>query len=847
MFESIRQFLAGLCRRRTLLMVLDDVHWADAPSLRLLEFLAPELGSSRVLLVGTYRATELSRQHPLSNALGALARVPHFARINLTGLSAEEVQAFIATAGMTALVGLAKALYDQTEGNPLFLREIVRFLEQRGALGASPDAAGGALPPAIRIPEGVTEVIGRRLNFLSAGCNEVLALASVIGRDFAWEVLLRAAAPLSEDMLLEALDEAVAARIVEETAAGRYQFTHNLIRMTLYDELRIARRRQIHRAVGNAIEAVYRADLDPFLPELARHFQAAGSDAYGGRAVDYAVRAGRRADALLAFEDAVQFFQTALDTMEQRAEPEQAERCRLLFLLGEAQRKSGDFPNALSTLDEAAKAAKALGSLDVLANAALAYEQTSVRSGLFSPDPPPGRLLQEALRRGPAMEPALRARLAGALGRALLYAGAEDEARTQVAEAIAMARQAGNPLVLAANIDHLFNFGWGPESTQELLRNATEMVSAAEKSDDLEILHWAYGWRLPLYLELGDIVGVEADIDAMTRTDARIRQDTYSIQTLGSCLMLALMRGEFADAQRLILKFQALKPAAVHADQLSMQIFALRRDQGRLAELQPVVEVFVRQHAADSVWRPGLMLIRLEIGQQEEARAEYDRLVDDFPAMPRDGRWLYCVVYLSEVCAAFGDAARASMLYQAMLPYAGRNIVFGAGLACCGSADRYLGLLCAAMARWPEAQRHFEEALTMNERIGARVPLAHTQRDYAVMLLARGAAGDRARALALLTATLENAREIGMRALEERAARRLGELSGPSAPDQLTPREAEVLRLIAIGRSNADIAMALSISLNTVATHVRNILAKTGCANRTEAAAYAMRHGLAPH
>jgi DNA-binding NarL/FixJ family response regulator len=151
------------------------------------------------------------------------------------------------------------------------------------------------------------------------------------------------------------------------------------------------------------------------------------------------------------------------------------------------------------------------------------------------------------------------------------------------------------------------------------------------------------------------------------------------------------------------------------------------------------------------------------------------------------------------------------------------------------------------MDRWPEAQGHFEEALAMNGRIGARVPLAHTQHDYATMLLARGAAGDRERALALLRTSLESAREIGMRALEERAAKRLDELSGPRAPDDLTVREAEVLRLIAIGRSNADIGMALSISLNTVATHVRNILAKTGCANRTEAAAYAMRHGLASH
>jgi DNA-binding NarL/FixJ family response regulator len=134
----------------------------------------------------------------------------------------------------------------------------------------------------------------------------------------------------------------------------------------------------------------------------------------------------------------------------------------------------------------------------------------------------------------------------------------------------------------------------------------------------------------------------------------------------------------------------------------------------------------------------------------------------------------------------------------------------------------------------------------MNERIGARVALANTQHDYAAMLLARGEAGDRERAAALLKASLESAREIGMRALEERVAKHLNELSGPSAPGDLTAREAEVLRLIAIGRSNADIATALSISLNTVATHVRNILAKTGCANRTEAAAYAMRKGIMP-
>jgi class 3 adenylate cyclase/ATP/maltotriose-dependent transcriptional regulator MalT len=848
MFESIRQLFASLCRHRALLIVLDDVHWADAPSLRLLEFLARELGGSRILLVGTYRATELSRQHPLSNALGGLTRVAHFARLNLAGLSEEEVQAFIAAAATTAPAGLAKTLHDQTEGNPLFLREIVRFLEQRGAIGAGQDSEIGALPSAIRIPEGVTEVIGRRLNFLSAGCNEVLALASVIGRDFAWEVLVRAAAPLSEDMLLEALDEAVAAHIVEETAAGRYQFTHNLIRMTLYDELRISRRRQFHRAVGNAIETVYRADLDPFLPELARHFQASGHDVDGGRAIDYATRAGRRADALLAFEDAVQFFQTALDVLEQRPQLDQTTRCSLLLRLGEALRKSGDSSQALATLRAAFEAATELSQTDTAAQAALAYEQTAVRAGLSS-DPPPEQLLEEALRQVPETEPALRARLSGALGRALLYASAEAEARAQVARAIAMARRVGDPAVLAANLSHLFNFFGGPESAEELLSSATEMVAAARQSGDLEMVHIAHSWRLPLYLELGDMAAVEAELDALTRVDARVRQRTYSIYTLTCHLMVALLRGEFAGAERLILDLQVLLRGGpgVHVDQVSMQIFTLRREQGRLAGLQPVVSAFLRQHAAASVWRPGLALIYLELGQRDEARAEYEKLAaDDFAAMPRDGRWLFCMVYLSEVCAALGDAARAAVLYRLILPYAGRNIVLGAGIACCGSADRYLGLLCTTMGRCSEAQRHFEQALAMNARIGARVALAHTQHDYAAMLLACSEAGDRERATGLLRTSLEHARGIGMRMLEERAAGRLDELSGPSAPDDLTAREAEVLRLIAIGRSNADIALALSISLNTVATHVRNILAKTGCANRTEAAAYAMRRGLGP-
>ena len=186
------------------------------------------------------------------------------------------------------------------------------------------------------------------------------------------------------------------------------------------------------------------------------------------------------------------------------------------------------------------------------------------------------------------------------------------------------------------------------------------------------------------------------------------------------------------------------------------------------------------------------------------------------------------------------------VLHRLLLPWAGRNIILGGGSGCPGSTDRFLGLLAATMARWTDAEAHFSEALAMNDRTGALAPLAHTRHDFAAMLLARGFPRDRDRAIGLLHQARDSADTLGLVGVTRKVNARLEALAAitPPAPDDLTARELEVLRLLAIGRGNADIALVLSISLNTVATHVRNIFAKTGCANRTEAATYAIRHGL---
>ena len=854
MFEAIRRLLAGTCEHQPLVLVLDDLHWADAPSLRLLEFLAPEIADMSLLLVGTYRATDLSRQHPLSNTLGGLARAPHIARVDLPGLSVEEAQAFIAAAaGTTPPTWFIRSLHQQTEGNPLFLREIVRFLEQQGILNAEIEAPDAALPRVIRVPEGLKEVIGRRLNLLSPACNEVLALASVIGRSFSLELLMRAAAPLAADEVIEALDEALAARIVNEAGDRRYQFIHNLVRVTLYDELSASVRRRMHRTVGTALEAPGGGDRRALLPELAHHFSASGDL---DRGIDYAIRAGQSAETLLAVEDAAQFFQMALDALALRPAADEAMRCRLLFRLGDAQRMSGDFPRAQTTLREAAEAALHLDRYELLAKSALAYEWVSWRVGRAA-DAPPERLLADALRIVPESEIKLRVELTGGLARSLLYAGSEKEARERLDFAIAIARRLGDPALLASTLEYLFDFPWGPDGTRNLLALASEALEAAMRSGNAEVAYMARVRRVACRLELGDFAAVEDDIAHLGRADAPVGRRDTALGVIGLRAAMALMRGELDAAARLSAEANSRMSGADIVEResqmafLSVQVFTLRREQGRLKELGPVLAHFMRTASATSVWGPGLAVLYVELDQLDKARGEFERLAArDFDDLPRDGRWATCLAYFAEVCAALGDPRRAAMLYRLLLPYADRTLVLGGGFVCSGSSGRHLGMLAGAMSDWPASERHFEDAVAMNTRIGALLPLAHTRHDYAAMLLARGEPGDRDRASALLRSSLSSAQKMGAHALEQRAGARLRELEAAPASsageDDLTPREAEVLRLISIGRTNADIATALAISLNTVATHVRRILAKTGCSNRTEAAAHAMRRGLAP-
>jgi DNA-binding CsgD family transcriptional regulator len=853
LFDAVTTFLYHAAQHHPLVLVLDDLHWADKPSLLLLEFLARELRQSRLLVIGTYRDMELSRQHPLSETLAELTREQPLQRLVLHGLNQEEVERFLeVTTDITPPRALVDTVYTQTEGNPLFLTEVVRLLVQEGEL--RPERLQQRQGVSLRIPEGVRQVIGKRLNRLSPPCNQMLTIAAVVGREFALEELTRLIDGASDERMLEMLEEAVTARVIEEVpqAIGRYQFTHALIQATLYDEMAMVRRVRLHRRVGEILEEVYRTNLEPYLAQLAHHFGMAGQSGDVEKAITYAAHAGARASSLLAYEEAVRHYERALQTLERQAAVDEAQRCKLLLALGEAHRQAGAYLQAMDTFQRAADIASTLGLAEELAHAALGFEETTWRPGF--PGDAAARLLARALAALGEEDSTLKARVLGSLARALVFTGAVEKVTVVEKQAVEMARRIGDPATLAATLEaRFFSSRWRPEHIAARLASAAELIGLSQKTGNREIALRACNWRLFDLIELGDMQAVDKELAVLTPLVEELRQPFYLYIHATFQAMRAILMGHFEEGEQLAQQAFTIGQRLRGQDALGIfgvQMFTLRRAQGRLQELAPVVRRFVQMSPETSTWRPGLALIYSELGLEQETRTEFEHLAaHDFADIPRDARWVACLVYLSEVCAFLGDAHRAAVLYQCLVPHDGYSLVIGPTAACYGAAAHYLGLLASTMCRWEEAQRHFADALAMNARMGAKPALAHTQYAYAKMLLARAQPDDRAPAMSLLDEALAISLELGMYTLEGRVvALRARVRSQPHSPQPypcgLTQREVEVLRLIAVGKSNRDIANALFVSPNTVANHVRSILTKTNTVNRTEAAAYARRHNL---
>jgi DNA-binding SARP family transcriptional activator len=759
LFDATATFLGRVSARQPLVLVLDDLHAADEPSLLLLRFVASNAADARLMIIGAYREDEIQADPTLSGRLSELARCGR--RLSLAGLGAQEVGSFIELlSGSRPTDVLVSALHEKSEGNPLFVRELVQL--------ATHDEPGHDEREYRQdsVPTGIRDVIDRRLRNLSPQCRRLLKSGSLFGREFRLDALSRLL-ELERPALLDTIDEAIAARIVAGPTGtpARLRFTHGLIRDTVYDELSGAERALLHCRAGEVLAELYSDDQQPHLAELARHFLAGDQLE---PAVDYARRAGDQALRLLAYEEAARLYRSALDVLGADCQKDRSMRCELMLALGDAQARAGNMPEARETFVAAAELARRLGDGEGLARAALGYGGRFVwlRAGR---DQRIVSLLEDALASLPPEDSSLRVRVLARLAGALRDLHSPERRVSLCREAVASARRLGDAATLAYALDGMAALAF-PDS-HAWFELATETVTVSQAADDRERIFNGRTSRAGAAMSLGDIPTADAEIAAMARLADELRQPAQQWMTTVFLAMRALSDGRYQEAEELIRQALSLGETAEAWDASTVsqiQLYGLRREQARLDELDERIQRSTAELPARPLFRCLLADVQLALGRTSEAQETFEVLAEqDFALIPVETEWATSLSILAEICAFLGDRVRAQVLYHLLLPHANTHIFNHPELSR-GAAARYLGLLASTTESWDEAEYQFEAALELNAKTRAWPWLAWTQHDYAQMLIAAGRPGRSASQYAATAA--ETANELGMRRLSSQLA-----------------------------------------------------------------------------
>lgn len=761
LFDAVTGWLRTIADVQPVVMVVDDVQSAASPTLALLRHIIRGTERSRVMVVVTYRDTELGRTHPLAEALAELRRVPGVERLSLTGLSPDDLALLLED---TTASELTNAVYAETEGNPFFAREVLRSLQESGALKRSEGNWVAERPILeIGVPEGVREVVGRRLAHLSPGANQALSLAAVIGIQFTLDVLANVGST-SEDDLVDALDESITARLLVEHGVGTYRFSHALVRSTLYEELSLTSRVRLHRRVGDAIETLTPGDVR----SLAHHFAiAAAGGQDSARAAHYAIGAARLALNSLAADDAKSLANNALDLLE--GVDDDVACCDALTCLGEAERLLGE-PDHREHLIAAGRLAQTLGDVDRLVAATMA--NGGGIADVVGADLERIELFEAALAAiGPA-DSVARARLLALLSFELTSsARAGDKNCFAVAEdALATARRVGDPATLAVVLHGYAQAAHAPSTLAQRRVVAREGIALAEELHDPVSLGWAL---LDQGFAEGEAGNPSALFDAAAES-ARVAREyglgTFTRPDALAAAARALMEGRLADGDSLAEDAYRIVSETGHPSALVLYmalLIEIRREQARSAELLPLVSQMFAGQPAMTRFQPVLCRIQSDLGHADEARALLSVIADDeFALIAYDEYWLTLMCMCAEVCATLGDRRLAGPLLEHISPFGDQYVMSFVAL---GAAGRFIGALEATLGRYEDADRSFSTAAHMEQTAGAVIHLARTRVEWARMLLARRGPGDADRATALLDEVLTATSWLELPAVEQRA------------------------------------------------------------------------------
>jgi predicted ATPase len=746
LFDSITCFLRAVASDDgTQILLLDDLQWADTPTLRLIEFLAQEMIDAPILVLSAYREDEV--EHPLSETLGVLARRSLFEQLSLKGLTTPDIAQILRGNGDgEPSEELVSAVGEKTDGNPFLVTEIAQLIKsQPGAFKAGVKGAG-----TFALPQGVTAVVQRRLAMLPPTAHRVLAVAAVIGQEFSREVLVRA---LEAEWRLEPLAEALRSSIVTEVpqVLGRYRFTHALVREALYEEIETSERALIHRRVAETLEQMQGMDPPSNLSEIAFHHTEGASPDEFEKAIVSSRRAGERAVEQLAWEEASSHFRDALKLLEQREARTADERCQLLLATAQSERRAGNLTRAREACTIAADLARRFELPEVLGRAALGVQTPfDILSG--SIDTVEVSLLEDALRFHTDPQSLTRARLLGRLAMAKYWSDDSELCIALTEEAIGIARNSGDPSALTeALIAKQYAYA-RPHFMDRQLDLENEIARLAYESGDQNLIFLALLYRSEELLLRGDAPGLNRDLSELARVTEELRQPPER----------EFMK--IIQATRLLIKGQVTESAAMGTEALNLgalggdlsyqltrtlQRYGVLYEQLNLEMLEDEIRHLAETLRPGSMWFCALANLCSQIGKEEEARNLFDSLAaQEFSAVGSDFVWVVSIHHLAETCVRMRDAKHATVLYRQLLPHDGRFVAFS-WLAFHGPVSRHLALLAATAGQDRKAIDHFEAAIHSCQTMNATLWTTRVRCDYAKFLMERGRPKDQEKALEL--------------------------------------------------------------------------------------------------
>ena len=780
LYGAVVGLLAQEAEHRPVLLVLDDLQWADTPSLQLFRHVVANTSHLPILFLGTYRDSELSGSLPLADTLVGLQRESGVSRIELTGLDDTSVFAYVeATAGSDigeAGAELAHALYRETDGNPFFVGEMLRHLADTGAVYQ--DSTGHWTSDLqledITLPNSVREVIMARVARLGEPAGRIFSLACVIGRDFDLD-LLGLVSGCGEDELLDLMDAAATGALVREVdgVPGRYSFAHALVQHTLYQRQSAARRGRAHHQVATAIEDMYGAHSRSRVSELAHHWCNAPQPANAAKAIEYSRQAGEAALQSLAPDDAVRHFTQALALTDVLPEHDPLMDCDLRIELGEAQRQAG-LAAFRETFLQAAAEARDLGATDRLVRAALSNNRGFV-SMIGSIDADRVAVLEAALDALPAGDSRERALVLATLCSEITYGSSLEQRRTIADEARAMADRLSDPVTSIRVLNLVFSPLQVPSLQAEQTADVKKALFLAELLGDPDLQYGpAYHARYNA-IHAADFESAARHLATMRSLSDLLRQPTLMWTTAVSEATEALLVGEPDRAEQLAAAALQMGTDSGQPDAATWyggQVGVVLAQRGRQAELVPLFEQLVDENPGVGSFNQGLAMAYLDAGEDGRALALLEAAAaDEFASFPQDLVWIFGITAYADVAVHLRATGPARILFELLAPFHDRVPIIAP--AAVPPVAFYLGGLATVLGRYDDAEAFFREAMDVNTRGRMKYSMVRTEIAWGRMMCARNGPGDRDRARVLFEQAAAAAATHGYAGEERQAATEL--------------------------------------------------------------------------